>query len=722
MQGLLARASAPSSSNPELSSANLAHHTSLHPPAPRRTVQAYLATTPATPAAFDDPPLSPTKVAAEFDGVNTPPRFRAWRDARLREGAEAQGCAAGLKRPRRADEALVLHRPDAGDDGDKAAPLTKKPLLVQAMRGRVSSSTALAPAPASMPGRKRALEGEGKGEGGRGEAASATSSILVPRAERAHVKDGRKKGKRKGKEKEKEKKAGKVPKGGKLRAEAETEVELDEVEQRLQARRERRQAKALIRKDRTLSAAAVGTAAAEKVKASRRRRRAASDGESDEDQENEGVSRKKVKRTTKESRSRKVVQEMGKAKNVTQGRLTLKPKPQIGIFNKGKASTRTRLGGKGIPDLAFSERAFLDGAASPSCSSSSSSAGTASSDSLPAPAALVGAPRRRTYGSKPANRSSLSRRASSSWPALAHEPAAPDSPLLDSSSPAPTPAGRAPAPAAAPDAASAPHSKPRRSLSRRFSHIELPVRPASPAASSSAPPRNVLESDSALSAESLARRQRLRDGSKPTTRAVELRDEARQASSAAAPERAHAETAAAEVQSSEGAPTDDVERLLREVESAAAGVEPSAQERRSELSYGGGAGDFGDALALGETEHELMGAGPSHDGGPRLDDFSPAFPLDDMRSTTAPLQVDQDLVYAPQHDPRLDSFPMFDNLGEPLPSSSPSLSPDPSSRPLSTLPAPRRFSSTYPDPQAALLHVDGAYRAAMRAQWPRTTL
>jgi len=93
----------------------------------------------------------------------------------------------------------------------------------------------------------------------------------------------------------------------------------------LQARRERRRAKALIRKDRTLTAAAVGTAAAEEVKASRRRQRAASDGESDDDQENEGVARKKVKRTTKEGRSRKVVQEMGKAKNVTSGRLTVRP-------------------------------------------------------------------------------------------------------------------------------------------------------------------------------------------------------------------------------------------------------------------------------------------------------------------------------------------------------------------------------------------------------------
>ncbi|GAA5895995.1 hypothetical protein JCM8208_007499 [Rhodotorula glutinis] len=711
MQGLLAPAPNPPSRPERLSSSNLAHHTSLHPPAPRRTVQAYLATTPATPTAFEDPPLSPTKVAAEFDGVNTPPRFRAWRDARLREGAAAQGGAVGLKRPRRVDEALVLHRPGDGDGGDTAAPRAKKPLLVQAMRGRVSSSTALASAPEPAVGRKRVRDGEGEGD-----AASATSSILVPRAERAHVKEGRKKGKGKETETEKKKKPGKALKGGKLRAEAEGEDELDEIEQRLRDRRERRRAKALIRKDRTLTAAAVGTAAAEKVKASRRRRRAASDRETDEeDQENEGVARKKVKRTTKEGRSRKVVQEMGKAKNVTSGRLTLKPKPTIGIFNKGKASARTKLGGKGIPDLAFSERAFLHGpasSASSSSSSSSSSSASSSEDSLPAP---VEVPRRRTYGSKPANRTSLSRRASSSWPAVAPEPASFDTPLLPSSSPAPAPA----VPAPAPGAASASHSKARRSLTRRFSHVELPLRTSSPAASSAAAAlRNHLGSGSgARSAESLARAQRLSDRKKDPARAAQRRQhEARRPSSAVAPEPALEDAAADEVEPSEGAVTDDVERLLREVESAEAGVEPSERERRSEVSYGGGAGDFGDALDAVEGDIEL----PAWDA-PAADD-SPVFARDDEQPVAAYLDVGPGTAFDLPHDPVLEPLPPFDNLGAPLPSSSPSLSIDAPVRPPSSLDAPRRFSSTRLDPQATLLHDDGAYRAAMRAQWPRTTL
>ncbi|KPV74633.1 uncharacterized protein RHOBADRAFT_49728 [Rhodotorula graminis WP1] len=586
------------------------------------------------------------------------------------------------------------------------------------MRGRVSSSAALAPAPAPAVKRKRARDGDGERERERGGAASATSSILVPRAERAQVKDGRKKDKGKQNEKEKEKKRGKVPKGGKLRAEAEGEDELDEVEQRLRARRERRRAKALIRKDRTLTAAAVGTAAAEKVKASRRRRQAASDGETDEDQENEGVARKKVKRTTKEGRSRKVVQEMGKAKNVTSGRLTLKPKPQIGIFNKGKASTRMKLGGKGIPDFAFSERAFLHGsassAASSSSSSSTSSSASSSSDSLSAPVAVVEPPRRRTYGSKPANRTSLSRRASSSWPAVAPEPASFDTPFLPSTSPAPAPA---------PDPASAPHSKARRSLTRRFSHVELPLRPSSPAASSAAQQlRGALESNSGVrSAESLARVQRLR---KDEARAEELRQhEGRRASSAAALDLAHEEQAPGEVEASEGAATDDVERLLREVESAGAGVEPDGAERRSEFSYGGGAGDFGDALDARDGVPDVAGWAAPAGGDMVVDDnVSPLFALDDERRPTASLDLGPSAAFDPPHDSRLEPFPPFDNLGAPLPSSSASLSTDPPARPPSSLDAPQRFSSTRFDPRVAPLHDDSAYRAAMRAQWPRTTL
>ncbi|KAH7076838.1 hypothetical protein BKA63DRAFT_291321 [Paraphoma chrysanthemicola] len=45
------------------------------------------------------------------------------------------------------------------------------------------------------------------------------------------------------------------------------------------------------------------------------------------------------------------------AKNVSGDRLTLKPRQQLGIFNKGKASTAVR--GRGLPDLVFSEMKFL---------------------------------------------------------------------------------------------------------------------------------------------------------------------------------------------------------------------------------------------------------------------------------------------------------------------------------------------------------------------------
>ncbi|KAH8732791.1 hypothetical protein GQ44DRAFT_5113 [Phaeosphaeriaceae sp. PMI808] len=44
-------------------------------------------------------------------------------------------------------------------------------------------------------------------------------------------------------------------------------------------------------------------------------------------------------------------------KNVSRDRLTLKPREQLGIFNKGKTSTMVR--GRGLPDLVFSEMKFL---------------------------------------------------------------------------------------------------------------------------------------------------------------------------------------------------------------------------------------------------------------------------------------------------------------------------------------------------------------------------
>lgn len=45
------------------------------------------------------------------------------------------------------------------------------------------------------------------------------------------------------------------------------------------------------------------------------------------------------------------------ARNVPKGRLTLKPREKLGIFNKGRASSPVR--GRGLPDLVFSEMRFL---------------------------------------------------------------------------------------------------------------------------------------------------------------------------------------------------------------------------------------------------------------------------------------------------------------------------------------------------------------------------
>lgn len=344
MQGLL------STSLPALSSSNLAHHTSLHPPAPRRSVHAYLATTTAVQGQYEDPPLSPDRVVAPFEGVNTPPRFRAWRDAHARQGeAAAEGHDTDRKGKRTrdaADAALVLHRPGEPDGDEARRKKSRRPLLVQAMRGRAS-------VPAAPREHGHGAAGEGTaGEAVRGaDGGSAASSVLVPRVERAAGGDEvRKMGK--GKEKETKQKA---PKGGKLRAEAEAEDELDEVEERaslallfcpdcspysppeltvprfstgLRARRERRRAKTLIRTDRTLPAAAIGDAAAAKLKAKRRKDALAHDDDDDyaSEQENESARarEKRAKRATKAGESRRLVHEMGRAKNVAPGRLTVR--------------------------------------------------------------------------------------------------------------------------------------------------------------------------------------------------------------------------------------------------------------------------------------------------------------------------------------------------------------------------------------------------------------
>jgi hypothetical protein len=127
----------------------------------------------------------------------------------------------------------------------------------------------------------------------------------------------------------------------------------------LRARRERRANKAFIRKDRTQSSAAVGAAAAAKVKKASKKRC----GESDENESPSPEKVKKKKRTSAEKGSRAKVQDLRRPSAIGAQRLTvrsllyisrtsltflsvqLKPPKQLGgIFNKGKASTRIKVG------------------------------------------------------------------------------------------------------------------------------------------------------------------------------------------------------------------------------------------------------------------------------------------------------------------------------------------------------------------------------------------
>ncbi|BGP48270.1 hypothetical protein JCM10450v2_004142 [Rhodotorula kratochvilovae] len=713
MQGLLASlasdaAPAPAQPHP-LSLANLAHHTAQHPPAPRRTVQSYLAATPASPRAYADPPLSPQRVRAEFEGVSTPPRFRAWRDAQ-REGAGPQRATE--------EEALVLHASVEGQkEGahrDEQPPRRRKPLLVQAMRGRTSSAAAAA-APA-----KNADKGKGRARDEERDV-SGESSILVPRIERqlaAAGGEGAGAGaqkyvnvKARGKEK--------VPKGGKLRAEAEEDDELDEVEERLRARRERRRANAVIRKDRTLSAAAVGAAAAYKVKAARRR-----DEGSDEEQENEDAGRKKAKRATKEGESRRRVQEMGRAKNVATGRLTLKPKPQLGIFNKGKASARTKVG-KGLPDLAFSEHAFLHGAPSPPSSSSSSGS---SASSLPAPAnALPPGRAKRTYGSKPAQRTSLGRRASGSGA---------DAGWIEAASPA------APTPAAVSKTGSSSAGKGR----LRFSHVEVPLlqpRPRSRLSGVSggaggAGARRPLQElrasgegegteSGALSAASLARRGRARN--------ADAREEEGQEGTA----------------ETEGMGTDEIERVLQEVESVrtcsteeeeAEGVYVRADEDDSHCEAADRGGADGAAYDLyNAAPIEVAGSALDNDGAPFVPPFAPSSAVDNTGLFNAFSAFDDgDAPVGPgphtavgADTPFLPSSPVFAHplSADVFEDAALVRSPSPASAypstclaspPFRQLPLLHISLATAPAPAGVqdALADDGAFRAAMRRQWPRT--
>ncbi|GAA5963580.1 hypothetical protein JCM8115_002038 [Rhodotorula mucilaginosa] len=380
MQGLLTAALAPtapprspsSSARPPapapLSSANLALHTSTNPPAPRRTVQQFLASVTRVHAAnaYD---LGPPP-AGELDHVKTPPRAVEARRKRKLQDLEDRGerwITRHKTTPRApangTEQALVLIRPDAdlllrGSTTSETADLKqtneRKKSLVASMMRRKSTPPANA---ASATQRKPLLPISGPSP------ASDESSILMPRARtetkpattrrKAVAEQGGGKENRSGREGKASVRKGKNANRRDMDKDAAEQEELEEHEARLEARRDRRRQNVLIRKDRSLAATAVGATAAAKLKKSKSKQRPAmtasgsNHSSDDDDEENAlettGYRKRKKGKGTKDVRSRKKVAGLDRPQHVGQGRLTLKP-TALGIFSKGKASARAKTG------------------------------------------------------------------------------------------------------------------------------------------------------------------------------------------------------------------------------------------------------------------------------------------------------------------------------------------------------------------------------------------
>ncbi|SCV71931.1 BQ2448_4625 [Microbotryum intermedium] len=146
---------------------------------------------------------------------------------------------------------------------------------------------------------------------------------------------------------------------GKGKAKAEPTVE--ELEEQ-EAEEQRRRAKALIVKDRSKSATAVGTAAAAKVVAaantsSSRKSKRITPSTSDESILPKAAP--KPHKKTKADHAHGFVIEIPRAKNLGASRLTLQPPRKLGVFKKGAASGKVNVK-NALPDLPFSEHAFLD--------------------------------------------------------------------------------------------------------------------------------------------------------------------------------------------------------------------------------------------------------------------------------------------------------------------------------------------------------------------------
>ncbi|KAL8281114.1 hypothetical protein RQP46_006472 [Phenoliferia psychrophenolica] len=367
-----------------LTDAALLRFTQLHPPSARRTVQSFLAdqrsrtyprltldTTPTEPPSALSSLPPPSRPASE----NNNSRGAAETALVLHHDAERE--ESSTLKAEKSTGSKAGKRDRDGENDQPPAP-KKKPSLVAAMRPRTSSQPLKSPANADAKGSAKAKRTLDR--------VRESSPVLVPRApDVANATSAGKvedevevevqvEKKRKGKEREEpaaleDEDDAPVPvkakasgaRAAKARSvlrekEKENAFESDEEAEhmeRLEARRQRRLAKALIVKDRTETAAKKGATAASKLKASKSRSKkekrkhkdaGSDDDDSDasEDEERESKRRRKVSA----AESNTLVQNTKKAANVSGTRLTMKPAVKLGLFHKGSASTRIKIGQK----------------------------------------------------------------------------------------------------------------------------------------------------------------------------------------------------------------------------------------------------------------------------------------------------------------------------------------------------------------------------------------
>ncbi|KAK4054552.1 hypothetical protein OIV83_001046 [Microbotryomycetes sp. JL201] len=400
-----------------LTQAALEAHTVRHPPSSRSNVETFLRQSLPFVGQFDSvgvTPLSPTKAVAPH--VST---------------ARKRDCPETRERINNENCALVLHSDLADHEASKrksrkldhSDPTSKKQSLVKAMKPRasvqhVSSSrpksktrdssrevkvnkTELRREPRASASSALALNNvfadepsprqQGEGDGSSAHGRTRMSRRAHQLKEAADSADGPREAQSKHKSEHES------PGGQQKDARCESS-ELDQEDsdgpedyQRRAARRERRRAKALIVKDKTLSAAETGRLAARKL--SKRRSTIAED----DDASNNGDERKNTKRKRPRATTKAVwqLQEQQRPKGIQQGRLTLKPTVKLGVFSKGVAGARTRASASQDKTLAFSEIEFLDRAQNAMHSDSSGSR-----EDSATPPKVESAKNQMTYGSR----------------------------------------------------------------------------------------------------------------------------------------------------------------------------------------------------------------------------------------------------------------------------------------------------------------------------------